>query len=529
MPKAEDVLSTFKGYGYATLPDGKATADTQYFTGSTTKAFTAAAAALLVQDERYPDVQWTSPISDFIRGDFVLEDEHATTHTTIEDALSHRSGLPRHDLIYGQANDTPSLVVQRIRYLPLTAEPRTVWQYCNIMFGVMTDLLETVMGIELEQILHDRFWKPLGMLSTSFTIPSTDSAGSRLARGYYWHAQSELDNPSTRKGSYVPEPYIDIFPISGAGATISTVNDYALWAKAWLDVADASKPANKSSPITKRMFRDLVTPRSVISDYSDDVDELDFITPPGYALGWITTKVLGETLVAHDGGLTGFGTGLYLIPAKGYAIASMGNTAITSNIVSSIVTSRLLIQKLGFGALQEASIAEVQNRLRAVSQVPLPSSDRPPRRPSKELKKNLQTSSLPLPGSIADFAGLYDHPAYGSINLTVASDKVLEGIFYPRTWPTKIRLSHTTDTVFAVDVFSPHGLGDIATGESVVWTGDGIIWENDEEASQAVFKFGLDGEVVETMGIELEESMVELARSKGPKFWKEGMIWFTKA
>ena len=93
-------------------------------TGSTTKAFTAAAAALLVHDyKNHPQVKWTSPINDFIRGDFVLENEYGTSHVTIEDALVHRTGLPRHDLVHGQPNDTVVDIVGKLKYLLLTAEP----------------------------------------------------------------------------------------------------------------------------------------------------------------------------------------------------------------------------------------------------------------------------------------------------------------------------------------------------------------------------------------------------------------------
>lgn len=121
-----------KGYGVATFPSTPVTSDTLFFTGSTTKAFVAAALAQLVQDNtNYPHVRWATPVSDLIRDDFVLADEYATARSTIEDALSHRSGLPRHDLAYGHVNDSPKSIVRNMRYLPLTAEPRTTYQYCN--------------------------------------------------------------------------------------------------------------------------------------------------------------------------------------------------------------------------------------------------------------------------------------------------------------------------------------------------------------------------------------------------------------
>ena len=480
-------------------------------------------------------MKWTSPINEFIRADFVLEAAHATTHTTIEDALSHRTGLPRHDLIYGQLNDTPSSVVQRMRYLPMTAEPRTTWQYCNLMYAVITDLLETITGQKLETILADNFWKPLGMSSTTFTLPSAMSDSSRLARGYYWDPPASRHRTATSQGQYVPEPYVDISPISGAGATISTVNDYALWVKALLDATDAGEPRNTSSPITPSILRDLMTPRAIVSDFDNEqeANNSGFITPPLYALGWAITKVAGETLVGHNGGLTGFGADVYMLPDKSYGIISMANTALTSNVAGSIIASRLLQQKLNLSAAHTASILPIQESLLGISKATLhPSVARNHRQTSSSTPQNpmLQTRVLPLPGSIADFAGLYSHPAYGPINLTVATasqnpssppEKILEGLFYPRTWPQKLQLSHLTDTVFAVKFLGPHGLGDIVSGQD-------IVWEDDEVDFQAVFKFGLDGEVVETMGIEIEESMVEMARERGVKHWKEGMLWFEK-
>ena len=62
------------------------------------KSFIAAAISLLVNDDNFPDVKWTTPVSQLLKDDFVLSDSWYTEQVTIEDMLSHRSGLPEYVL-----------------------------------------------------------------------------------------------------------------------------------------------------------------------------------------------------------------------------------------------------------------------------------------------------------------------------------------------------------------------------------------------------------------------------------------------
>lgn len=60
------------------------------------KSFIAAALSLLVEDDNFPEVKWTTPVSQLLRDDFVLSDGRYTEQVTIEDILSHRSGMPEY-------------------------------------------------------------------------------------------------------------------------------------------------------------------------------------------------------------------------------------------------------------------------------------------------------------------------------------------------------------------------------------------------------------------------------------------------
>lgn len=84
---------------------------TLFYIASLTKAFTAAAASLLVDDNHtYPTFKWTTSLQKLIPSDFVLQDHYRTQHVTLEDALCHRTGLPGHDDSCGGSNEhTPGL------------------------------------------------------------------------------------------------------------------------------------------------------------------------------------------------------------------------------------------------------------------------------------------------------------------------------------------------------------------------------------------------------------------------------------
>ncbi len=73
--------------------------------------------SFLVDDnEWFTQIQWDTPINQLIRDDFVLENDYATTHITIEDALSHRSGLPGLDHPCGS---TVLSITRSLRHLPI--------------------------------------------------------------------------------------------------------------------------------------------------------------------------------------------------------------------------------------------------------------------------------------------------------------------------------------------------------------------------------------------------------------------------
>ncbi|KAG4222219.1 hypothetical protein PC116_g29306 [Phytophthora cactorum] len=91
----DQVAST--GYGYADVKSSKpCTADTLFDIASSSKSLTAAAVALLVDDDKkYPEVKYEAIMSHLLPDDFVMPKAEYTESVTVEDILSHRSGMPR--------------------------------------------------------------------------------------------------------------------------------------------------------------------------------------------------------------------------------------------------------------------------------------------------------------------------------------------------------------------------------------------------------------------------------------------------
>jgi CubicO group peptidase (beta-lactamase class C family) len=92
----------FESYGIARADGTLVTSDTLFAWASNSKLFTALATGLLfsnetLRKERDPALSWYTKAKDAFGGLWGLWDEEASNGVTIQDMLSHRTGLPRHD------------------------------------------------------------------------------------------------------------------------------------------------------------------------------------------------------------------------------------------------------------------------------------------------------------------------------------------------------------------------------------------------------------------------------------------------
>lgn len=300
-----NILKILKGYGYADAElRTKVKPTTLFSAGSTTKSFTAAAASLLVDDET-KNITWETAMHQLIPDDFILSSTYATSHITLEDALCHRTGIPSHHADLGGHSVKEN--VRKLRYLQLTKEPRTTWQYSNHMYWAVSHMIETHSGLSLEQFMKEKLWKPLDMKHTFLSIKITQNSIEskneiEFAKPHMWDEDSE---------SFKVLPYWDDEGISGAGGIVSNVVDYAKWVKSFI---------GQNGPLSQEGYAAVTTPHIIMPPLSTR-----FTGPLCYGFGWWISVYHGEKVLLHPGGLIGSASSMIYLPDKKWGVVGMCN------------------------------------------------------------------------------------------------------------------------------------------------------------------------------------------------------------
>lgn len=384
-------------------------------------------------------------------------------HVTIEDALSHRTGMPRHDMAYGSSDGTLDFsaknLVRSLRHLPLSRELRTQYQYCNMMYVTIAHVIETLTSKTLGSFLQEHLLHPLGMNSTYLSAPEAEAAPEHLATGYY-HSDT----------GFYPTPMFNLSQVVGAGSIASNVHDYQKWIKSWL---------NKIGPLAKNnQHAQLWAPRTIA-----DTGRPPFTGANLYALGWEVSYYRGHQIFQHGGGMEAFGTNLIIIPSLNYGTIAFGNTGLTSNSAEE--------------ALQWHLIDDLLN---------VPTSERynwtahftESSRTTQELYSNATARfypSLPRPTHDASipliaFEGTYNNGGYGNMTIFMnATRGALQINRFDATWKVELELEHVSGDFFIASLDSVAAPGHIF-----------------KERFPAEFVVGADGRP-EKFGVRIEPSL----------------------
>src|SRR5688572_709538 len=287
------------------------TTATAFRIASMTKSFTALAILKLRDDGKLsledPVSKW---IPEFARMDAPTRD---TPPLRVRQLLSHSAGFPE-DNPWGdqQLSATDAALDQWLRAgIPFSTAPGTRYEYSNYAFGLLGRIVTKASGVTYENYMRNQILSPLGMTSTTFEFSAVPVASRAI--GYRLKPD----------GTYAEEPPLPHGVFGAMGGLLTTATDMgryvAFHLAAWPPRDDPEKgPVNRASV---REMAHLWTPANLNARVNNGALQA---SQSGYGYGLrITADCRFERIVAHGGGLPGFGSQMQWLPDYGVGMFAM--------------------------------------------------------------------------------------------------------------------------------------------------------------------------------------------------------------
>lgn len=387
-----DQVVYLKGFGVKELGKTDAvTPDTRFAIGSTTKAFTTAALAILVDDGK---MQWDDPVRRHVPF-FHLSDPLADTNVTMRDIVCHRTGLNRNDLLWFNSPWTREEIIRKIGLVKLSKPFRSAYQYQNIMFLTAGFAVGRIAGGSWEDFVRARILEPLGMTNTDFSTVDVVRAADYSA-------------PHQGLGKDVKViPWRNIDNIGPAGSINSSARDLAKWVRMQLNEGEFEG----RRIVSKKNLEETHTPQMVIRMDDDSRSLNDETFQTSYGLGWVIQDYRGKLMVSHGGAIDGFRAQITLLPKEKTGIVVLTNLGQIN--MAEALRMRITDSVLGLGPIEwDAKYQKAQQT----------ASDRQKKR-VEEREKAHRKDTKPS-RELEAYVGVYEEPAYGRAEVALAGGKL---------------------------------------------------------------------------------------------------------
>lgn len=310
--------------GYRDVPSkAPVTPDTVFRIASMTKSFTAMS-ILKLRDEG--KLRLDDPAEQYVpEMKSLVYPTSDSPKITIRHLLSHATGFPE-DNPWGdqQLADTDEQLSALIKSgIPFSNAPGMAYEYSNFGFAILGRVVANVASPgsshrtgDYTRYVTDHVLKPLGMTST--TLEPASVPADKLAHGYRWEDDQWKNEPLLANGSF-----------GSMGGMLTTLSDLGKYVAAFL-AAWPPRDGPETLPIKRSSLREMQqvwrpAPATVVTSGSGVQ-----LNAGGYAYGlrvWQNCQF--PTIVAHGGGLPGFGTYERWLPEYGVGIIAFGNKTYT--------------------------------------------------------------------------------------------------------------------------------------------------------------------------------------------------------
>jgi CubicO group peptidase (beta-lactamase class C family) len=384
-----------KGYGYRDMEKQlPVTPNTLFAIGSITKSFTVTTLGMEMDEGK---VDWDKPVRDYLPT-FKLYTPELTEQVTIRDLITHRTGLPRHDLIWYTSDFSRESILSRLQYLEPSKPLRSTFQYNNLMFMTAGYIAGQLNGTSWEDAITQRIFKPLGMTGTNFSELETQNSADF---GQPYRKGSDL------KAELKRIPFDAQCPnrcaMGPAGEINSNVTDMSKYLLFHMNhgKVDGKQLLSENNSVQMQIPQMVIQGASPYKEMGDT----------SYGMGFMISSYRGHKEVEHGGNIDGFSANLAFLPGERIGVVVLTN--LDGNPVPNIVTM------------------SVFDRLLGLDQIPwsqrLLASESGGKKAEQEAKdKGYSSRKLGTHTShdLKDYAGDYSHPGYGMVTIEPDGDSL---------------------------------------------------------------------------------------------------------
>jgi CubicO group peptidase (beta-lactamase class C family) len=389
-----DRTLVLKGYGRRSITtDDPVTPDTVFPLASCTKQFTTALLAMLVDDGA---LDWDDPVKKLFPA-FKLSDPSASALLTLRDLVSHRTGLGGNDLLWYHAPWGIDHTLEQVPLLSLEYPFRGGYRYSSIPFMAAGRIAEKAGKEKWEKLIRTRLCEPLEMNGVTFTTTEIPG-GAERALGHRFNKAGKLERMATYE---MKEP-------NPSGSMNATARDLAAWLH--FHVSDGVAPSGKRL-VSSGPLLETRTGQTLMRMGAESQALFPETVQMSYAMGWVVNDYRGLKVVGHGGLIDGFRIQLTLVPDKdlGFAVlTNLHDTRMPMALTNALVDLYCNLKPKDW----TAHYVKVEADAAAARTAALAARDRA-REPNTR-------STLVL----ADYAGKYTHPAYGTATVTCANGKL---------------------------------------------------------------------------------------------------------
>ncbi|WP_210488453.1 serine hydrolase [Rufibacter aurantiacus] len=387
-----------KGYGVRDQQKGGAVdANTIFGIASNTKAYTAAALAMLVDEGK---LSWDDPVTKYLPY-LQLYDPYVTQSLNIRDLLSHRVGLQTFsgDILWYNTTFSRKEILERAKYLKPAYPFRGGYGYSNLMFIAAGEVIEAISGKPWEQFIQERIFRPLGMNRSYISVNQLKGIEN---------VTTPHGNPTSENGKPVPTVLTAWDSWNPAAGIFTSVTDDAKWLKLQL---------NRGTYKGQRLFSENASHTMwTMHNATPVAKEMEKTTPSvhfsGAGLGWMLNDYQGKKIVVHGGGHEGMNSRTVLVPEEKLGIVILTNSM--SSIMAPIA-NYTIDQFLGIQNGRDWSQFNLEIAAKAQAAEKAAEAKAAKQKPTKaKLTRDLNA-----------YAGTFHSPYYGDAVVTVQKGKLM--------------------------------------------------------------------------------------------------------